>query len=523
MVVAMPPLPDSRFGRHFFISLFAAIAVICSSVSGHAAAPVSGFVKAVGGRLTVDGKVMSGVGVNAYYLAQHCAYGDTAPVHEILSVLGHYRLGIIRTWGFFDGNDTTDPAVIQYHPQKYHEKALRELDRVLARARDAGVRLIIPFVNNWDDFGGMNQYVRWYAETHPAAKAGLHVQPLSQDVVGPHGRRYAVTAAQGYVHDDFYRINDIKSWYMQYVAMLLLRVNTINGVIYRDDPTVAVWELANEPRSSDATGEMVRSWVAEMSAYIKSIDTNHCVATGEEGFDVTGAGYSPVENYNNQTWMFDGTAGSSFKKNLLVAGIDLATSHLYPDAWNISAVSGDVWIADHTALAELAGKPCLIGEFGVQLNKPVVYTAWMNTIVDAGAVGGCVWQLVPSAWLLADPLAIEYPRDSAILSMFAASSAVLESGGKHGNGSPAGYVLAQNFPNPFNPGTTIRFSIPEAMHVRIILYDLLGRKIRTLVDEETTAGVHDIPVSADRLSGGVYYYRLAAGNYSAARAMVVVK
>jgi mannan endo-1,4-beta-mannosidase len=484
---------------------------------------ITGFVKVVNGRLSADGQIISGVGGNAYYLSQYCSYGDTAPLHEILAVAERYDLRLIRTWGFFDGGDTADPAVIQYHPFKYHESALRSLDRVLARARDAGVRLVIPFVNNWDDFGGMNQYVLWYAETHPAVSAGPPVAVASRTVFGPHGRRYAVTAVNGYVHDDFYRLSEVKAWYKQYVQTLLLRVNTVNGIMYRDDPTVAVWELANEPRSSDATGETVRSWVAEMAAYIKSLDTNHCVATGEEGFDVTGAGYSPVALYNNQSWIFDGTAGSSFTKNLAVAAIDLATPHLYPDSWNFPAAAGDVWIADRCALAQKAGKPCLIGEYGAHANKPVVYDEWMNAISDAGGVGGCVWQIVPSAWPFADPLGIESPRDSSILSMFARYSKLLESGVGNVTASPSGFALAQNFPNPFNPATTIRYAVPRSGHVLVKLYDLLGRELLTLVDGQKTAGVYDVRLNADRLPGGVYYYRMSAGTYSETRAMMVVR
>ena len=80
---------------------------------------------------------------------------------------------------------------------------------------DGHLKLVIPFTNNWSDFGGMDQYVRWAGGTH---------------------------------HDDFYTDPMIRGWYKDWIAHLLNRVNTITGVAYKDDPTIMTWELANEPR-----------------------------------------------------------------------------------------------------------------------------------------------------------------------------------------------------------------------------------------------------------------------------------
>ncbi|MDI5787504.1 cellulase family glycosylhydrolase [Bacillus licheniformis] len=66
---------------------------------------------------------------------------------------------------------------------------------------------------------------------------------------------------------------------------MLNRVNTYNGVKYKDDPAIMAWELANEPRvQSDRTGNTLVEWADEMSEFIKSIDQNHLVAVGDEGF-----------------------------------------------------------------------------------------------------------------------------------------------------------------------------------------------------------------------------------------------
>lgn len=88
---------------------------------------------------------------------------------------------------------------------------------------------------------------------------------------------------------------------------------------------------------------------------------------------------------------------------------------------------------------------------------------------------------------------------------------------------PNNYSLEQNYPNPFNPVTTIQYSIPEKSHVKLIVYDILGRNISTLVDEVQYAGIYKIDFNANNLSSGVYFYRIEAGNYSETKRMVLLK
>jgi hypothetical protein len=88
---------------------------------------------------------------------------------------------------------------------------------------------------------------------------------------------------------------------------------------------------------------------------------------------------------------------------------------------------------------------------------------------------------------------------------------------------PQRYTLEQNFPNPFNPSTTIRYEIPRDVKVTIDVYNLLGQKIRTLVDEEHSAGVYQIVFTGEMLASGVYFYRLQAGNYTEIKKMVLLR
>jgi ligand-binding sensor domain-containing protein len=88
---------------------------------------------------------------------------------------------------------------------------------------------------------------------------------------------------------------------------------------------------------------------------------------------------------------------------------------------------------------------------------------------------------------------------------------------------PENYSLSQNYPNPFNPSTTIRYALPSSANVRLTIYDLLGREIETLVDEEQSAGWKEVEWNASTFSSGIYFYKLVSGNFIDVKKMLVVK
>jgi hypothetical protein len=89
--------------------------------------------------------------------------------------------------------------------------------------------------------------------------------------------------------------------------------------------------------------------------------------------------------------------------------------------------------------------------------------------------------------------------------------------------APEVFELSQNYPNPFNPSTSIKFSVPTDGMVTLIVYNLLGEKIATLVDQEIKAGRHEVKFDASKLSSGLYFYRLDAGDASFVRKMMLLK
>ena len=88
---------------------------------------------------------------------------------------------------------------------------------------------------------------------------------------------------------------------------------------------------------------------------------------------------------------------------------------------------------------------------------------------------------------------------------------------------PGSFALRQNYPNPFNPSTTIRFDVPQEGRVRLIVYDLLGREIRTLVNGPVKPGYYEMKFDARDLPSGVYFCRMEAGSFSQVKKMVLVR
>jgi hypothetical protein len=89
--------------------------------------------------------------------------------------------------------------------------------------------------------------------------------------------------------------------------------------------------------------------------------------------------------------------------------------------------------------------------------------------------------------------------------------------------TPTTFSLAQNFPNPFNPTTTIQFSLPQAGDVSLKIYNLLGEEVKTLVKEYRQAGKHSVQFNANNLASGIYFYRIQAGSFVETKKMILLR
>jgi photosystem II stability/assembly factor-like uncharacterized protein len=99
------------------------------------------------------------------------------------------------------------------------------------------------------------------------------------------------------------------------------------------------------------------------------------------------------------------------------------------------------------------------------------------------------------------PMALEYPNNEILVT----------------------FSLSQNYPNPFNPSTTIRFDIPKSSHVKIVVYDLLGREIEELVNEERKPGSYEVIWNGNNFSSGVYFYKIISDDFVETKKMVLIK
>jgi hypothetical protein len=96
-------------------------------------------------------------------------------------------------------------------------------------------------------------------------------------------------------------------------------------------------------------------------------------------------------------------------------------------------------------------------------------------------------------------------------------------GVKESPGVAHNFNLSQNYPNPFNPSTVIKYHLSTATHVRMTIFDMLGREVRTLLNEQKSAGSYQVNWNASGVPSGVYFYRLQAGSFSETKKLILLK
>ncbi|KAI5353840.1 hypothetical protein L3X38_006734 [Prunus dulcis] len=359
-----------RWGVVFFVLLLIQSRGILKPVEAE-----DGFVKTRGLQLVLNGVPYYAHGFNAYWLMYVAT--DPSQRDKILSAFQEatkHGLSIARTWAFSDGGYRP----LQSSPGSYNEQTFQGLDFAISEAKKHGIKLILSLVNNYENFGGRKQYVDW------ARSQGQSIT----------------------TEDDFYTNSVVKDFYRNHIKTVLTRTNSLTGVAYKDEPTIMAWELMNEPRcTSDPSGKTIQAWITEMASYLKSIDGNHLLEVGLEGF------YGASKQQTNPNYF---QVGTDFIANNQIPGIDFATVHSYPDQWLSGSSYEDQvaflnnWVNDHIQDAQnILKKPILFAEFGRSLKESgyttnqrdriftSVYSAIYSSARGGGAaVGGLFWQLL---------------------------------------------------------------------------------------------------------------------------------
>ncbi|MBA0812690.1 hypothetical protein Gohar_026633 [Gossypium harknessii] len=338
-------------------------------------------VQAKGNQFVVNGQPFYVNGFNTYWLMVFAADQSTrGKVSELFQQASSVGLTVCRTWAFNDGQW----RALQKSPSVYDEEVFKALDFVVSEAKKYKIRLILSLVNNWDAYGGKAQYVKW------GNASGLN---LTSD-------------------DEFFSHPTLRSYYKSHVKAVLNRVNTFTNITYKNDPTIFAWELMNEPRcTSDPSGDTLQSWIAEMAAYVKSLDAKHMVEIGLEGFYGPSAPARTQFNPNSYATQ----VGTDFIRNHQALGVDFASVHIYADSW-ISPTISDAhleftksWMEAHIEDAEkYLGMPVIFSEFGVSRKDPgynssyrdtlisTVYKTLLNSTKKGGSgAGSLLWQLFP--------------------------------------------------------------------------------------------------------------------------------
>ncbi|MEN8191929.1 MAG: T9SS type A sorting domain-containing protein, partial [Bacteroidota bacterium] len=153
---------------------------------------------------------------------------------------------------------------------------------------------------------------------------------------------------------------------------------------------------------------------------------------------------------------------------------------------------------------------------------------WIGTEVGTIEVGDTAW--VTFAFVAGDDLAgITKNAKNAFVIAEAAGFTEIEVGvEKNDSGLPIRFELSQNYPNPFNPSTTIKYSIPAnntnaVQTTKIVVYDILGKEVQTIVNEKQSAGHYEVSFDAGNLSSGVYFYRIQHGEFVSSKKMMLLK
>jgi mannan endo-1,4-beta-mannosidase len=303
------------------------------SVPAFATSAFHDFIKVHGDQLIEDGKPFRFISwniPNLQLIEDNVPFNETNPWRlpdrfELTDALATVRqMGgtVARTYvlSVRRTNDTPEMPRHVLGPGKFNEDAFRALDLAMQVANEQGVRLIIPLVDNWSWQGGRAEYAGWRGKTK----------------------------------DDFWADPQLIADFKRTIHFVLMRTNTYTGVRYCDDPAVLCWETGNELSSPP-------SWTREISAYIKSLETNHLVMDG----------------FNTSTLRAE---------SLEMRDVDIVTTHHYP-----GGQKSFVQLIQENAAKAKGRKPYLVGEFGFVSTEKMEET--MRAIRDSNAAGGLLWSL----------------------------------------------------------------------------------------------------------------------------------
>ncbi len=308
------------------------------------------FVKVENGGFVREGKPYFFMGANYWQgmnLGSMLAGGDKERMKKELDQMQSIGITNLRILAVSEG---PEDGIYRIHPflqdstGKLNEELLKGLDALLDEMGKRNMTAIVVLNNFWPWSGGMAQYVSWHTKTpidYPPLEGGGSWDPY---------QKYAAR---------FYTIPEAVAQYHRVTEQIVNRKNSISNILYKDDPTIMAWELANEPRGINQV-DAFQVWIDSTASLLKKWDPKHLVTTGAEG-------YTPGPAF----------AGTDFKKMHGGRNIDYTTAHIWIQNWAwydpkkhdstypAAVDSMKAYLMLHAEESKQLGKPFVLEEFGI--------------------------------------------------------------------------------------------------------------------------------------------------------------
>ncbi len=332
------------------MKLFHPFLTVAILLSNYCSFSQANFVKVKGNQFILDDQPYYFLGTNFWYgmnLGSSGEGGDRERLLRELDQLAHLGVTNLRVMAGSEGPDTEPYRILpslQTKPGKYNEDLLVGLDFLLDEMGKRGMKAVMCLNNFWPWSGGMAQYLVWN---------GKDSIPYPPPHPGGSWSEYQKFTAQ------FYSSKGAIKDFNKHIKRIIARKNSINGISYMDDPTIMSWELANEPRGINNV-EAYHSWIEQTTSYIKTLDQNHLLTLGSEG-------YTP----------YPGANGMDFKKDHDYKNVDYTCVHIWienfgwydpekPKATFDKSIEKAVKYLERQAIeAKELNKPLVLEEFGI--------------------------------------------------------------------------------------------------------------------------------------------------------------
>jgi hypothetical protein len=300
--------------------------------------------------------------------------------------------------------------------------------------------------------------------------------------------------------------------------------NEVHFVIMNPSPNTA-YTYTYQASGKDTSLELKYDFGEPPGYYTLSTNDTICVwfnAVAGGRLDSIRVAIRQAGTMNGGIWIFTGAIGSTplgTKLASISATVTATPNYPYPVPWN-NWGTADVHALDirtdfpfAVAFINPGSSTSLPHIMHTVLPLPSTFTSLVYLHAPSSGIPGWYYIVTNNAgdsvanWMIRAYVSFS-PKDTS----------------QHIVLTPANIVLEQNFPNPFNPATTIRYKIPFDGYVTLKVYDIMGREIATLVDGERNAGIlHRIQFDASYLSSGVYFYRIIVGTFSETKKLILIK